>query len=131
MNREGENREGENREGNERSALLVGGDLMARARLEAAASAAGVALHTASPEGLGEALRAAPARWLILDLDQGRRAALDALVRARADGLVPERVVGYFSHVDEELGRAARAAGCEALPRGRFWRTLPELFGAP
>ena len=108
-------------------ALLVGADLMARARVEQAAAASGYSLATAPAGGLGDALRAHAADLVILDLDAGGRGVLDELERARAQGKVT-RAVGYFSHVDAGLGAAARAAGCEALPRGRFWRALPDIL---
>ena len=111
-----------------RTVLLVGGDLMARARLEAAAREAGVELVTASQETLETALLENRPAMVVLDLDDGGDGVLAALDRARARDLVPERVVGYFSHVDAALGQAAGAAGCEAMPRGRFWRSLAEIL---
>jgi hypothetical protein len=41
------------------------------------------------------------------------------------------RAIGYFSHVDEALGAAARAKGLEAWPRGRLLRELPTLLREP
>ena len=38
------------------------------------------------------------------------------------------RVVGYGSHVDAARLRAARAAGCEALPRSAFFERVGELM---
>lgn len=38
------------------------------------------------------------------------------------------RAVGYLSHVNDELGAAAREAGLEAWPRGRLLRELPHLL---
>jgi CheY-like chemotaxis protein len=111
-----------------RRALLVGADLMARARLEQAAGDAGLSVATAPPERLHDALRAHEPDVVILDLDAGGRELLDRLEEARTGGALRGRVVGYFSHVDADLGAAARAAGCEALPRGRFWRALPEVL---
>ncbi len=111
-----------------RTVLLVGGDLMARARLEAAAREMGVELVTSSQETLETKLRERRPAMVVLDLDIGGDGVLAALERARGQDLVPERVVGYFSHVDATLGQAARAAGCEAMPRGRFWRSLTEIL---
>jgi hypothetical protein len=34
------------------------------------------------------------------------------------------RVVGFGSHVDEELFARARAAGIDAMPRSRFFRDI-------
>ena len=101
---------------------------MARARLEQAAGDAGLSVATAPPERLDDALRAHEPDVVILDLDAGGRELLDRLEEARTGGALRARVVGYFSHVDADLGAAARAAGCEALPRGRFWRALPEVL---
>lgn len=101
---------------------------MGRARLEQPLADAGYSLATASPERLDEALRAEHPTVVILDLDSGGRSLLDRLVDARNRGAVTGRVVGYFSHVDAELGDAAREAGCTAFPRGRFWRSLPEVL---
>lgn len=102
--------------------LLVGGDLSARARLDAAAQRAGWDLRTCRPEDAGEVLRAESIDLVVADLDSGRNVALEALRD------VPARVVGFYSHVDTALGDAARAAGVEAVPRGRFWRDLEELL---
>ena len=38
------------------------------------------------------------------------------------------RAIGYFSHVNEALGAAARAKGLEAWPRGRLLRELASLL---
>ncbi len=39
------------------------------------------------------------------------------------------RVVGYFSHVNEETEKLAVAAEIEAIPRGKFWTGLSRLLG--
>lgn len=77
---------------------------------------------------MSSALRAESPAVLILDLDAGREQLLDKVAAAASEGLLPERVVGYFSHIDTRLGEAARDAGCRAVPRGSFWRDLPKLF---
>lgn len=104
---------------------------MARARLDEAAAAAGYTLTTATAGALAGALQGSEPDLVVLDLDAGGLALVAELERARAAGLGRGRVIGYFSHIDEQLGAAARRAGCEAFPRGRFWRTLPEILGAP
>lgn len=106
----------------------MGGDLTAVARLDAAAARHGITLRTAAAGAFEQALREGAPDLVVLDLDAGGEPLLEELVRARAAGLLRGRVVGYFSHVDEGLGRNAAAAGCEALARGRFWRTLDEVF---
>ena len=107
--------------------VLVGGDLGARARVADAVARAGLELVTTSPAGLSGALGGGRVRLVILDLDDFSADALDAVGE---QDLTAARVVGYYSHVDHELGQRARAAGVEALPRGRFWRELPGLVGA-
>lgn len=109
--------------------VLVGGDLQARARVESAAAAAGMRLVTASEARLEDVLRSTSPAVVVLDLDRGGRALLETLAGARRAGVRVERLLGFYSHVDSELGDAARRAGCEALPRGRFWRSAAELLG--
>jgi hypothetical protein len=106
--------------------VLVGGDLGARARVADAVARAGLELVTTTPAGLSGALQGARARLVILDLDDFA----DALDAVGKQELAAARLVGYYSHVDHELGQRARAAGVEALPRGRFWRELPGLVVA-
>ncbi len=108
---------------------LVGGDLMARARLQDAADRHGVELLSVAPGTLEQALRDTELEILILDLDAGGIPLLEELDHVREAGPAPARVVGFFSHVDHALGEAATSRGCDAMPRGRFWRTLPELLG--
>lgn len=108
--------------------LLVGGELMARARLQNATAGSGMQVRSVLPGALVDELQEMRPKMLVLDLDTGRDVVLDELERARAAGLAPARVLGYFSHVEQELGEAARAAGCEVYPRGRFWRDLRALL---
>ncbi len=108
--------------------VVVGGDLMARSRIEGAASATGAEVVRARADDMVEVVTQRRPDLLVLDLDGGRDKVLEGLKALRETGAAPARAVGYFSHVDEQLGRAARAAGCEPLPRGRFWRDLPELL---
>ena len=104
--------------------VVASADLQVRARVDRAAGA--VATFTA-PTGFAEKLPGAG--LLVLDLDAGGQAAIDeaAVYAGTADG--PSRVIGFYSHIDDDLKRAAQAAGIEAYPRGRFWRDLPSLLG--
>jgi hypothetical protein len=108
--------------------VLVGGDLTARARVFEAAERASRSALATSVDRLVETLRSSSSDLLILDLDEQRDDKLLAVGEARAAGLAPERVIGYYSHVDTATGEAARAAGCEAFPRGRFWRSLDDIL---
>lgn len=70
---------------------------------------------------------ATPADLLATDgptvvVDLGRPGVLDVVPR-----LAGRRVIGFGSHVDDDLLAAARAAGCtEVLPRSRFFARVRE-----
>lgn len=108
--------------------LLASDDLNARARVLAAAEPLRIEVVDAPPAAYRD--RLAGADLLIIDLDGGREPALEELAAAMAAGEAPDEVVGFLSHVDGALARAAREAGCRAIARGRFWSTLPEILGA-
>lgn len=104
--------------------VLASSDLNARARVLDAVGAREVVVTPA----LGFSTRLEGAGILVLDLDEGGEAALEELRTARADGSAPGTIVGFMSHVDRDLGRAAREAGCRAVARGRFWSHLSEIL---
>ena len=104
--------------------VLASSDLNARARILEVAGAAEVV--TTTPTGFRSHLTTAS--LLILDLDEGGLEALTELGEARTAGEAPADVIGFLSHVDRDLGRAAREAGCRAVARGRFWTHLPEIL---
>lgn len=106
--------------------VLASDDLQARTRVLDALTRKGLQVATTEPTGFSAAARGA--RALILDLDRGGKAALEELESLRSGEGAPAEIFGFFSHVDAELGRRARAAGCRAMPRGKFWADLPELF---
>ncbi|MEA2452483.1 MAG: hypothetical protein QOG04_1193 [Actinomycetota bacterium] len=107
--------------------VLASSDLNARARVLEAAGDADVV--TTDATGFRSSL--AGAAVLILDLDEGGTDALDELIAARAADEEPERVIGFMSHVDRELGRKAREAGCRPIARGRFWAHLHDEAEGP
>jgi CheY-like chemotaxis protein len=96
--------------------------------VEEAATRAGSELVTAAAVDLERTLEQATPDLLILDLDAGGTDVLVRLQTARTLGLVPEQVVAYAGHVSDELLSAAAAAGCTAIPRGRLWRQLSDMF---
>jgi hypothetical protein len=108
--------------------LLVGSDLMARSRLVDATSRAGVDLQTTTVNGFMEAMKSAQPSLVVVDLDEGRDALLKQISELRDAGLLTSRTVGFYSHVDRELGEAAEQAGCEPWPRGKLWRSLDQLL---
>jgi hypothetical protein len=105
--------------------VLASSDLNARARVLDVAGPAEVEMT--APTGFRSHLPGAA--LLILDLDEGGTEALAELTAAEAAGEAPASVVGFMSHVDRELGRKAREAGCRPIARGRFWTHLSEELG--
>jgi DNA-binding NarL/FixJ family response regulator len=107
-------------------------DLMFVSRIREAARAYGLEVRTV--RGVPDLLDAChgAARLLVMDLDSARlpiAEALSALAAEPFPSALP--VVGFFSHVHAERGRAARAAGCtRALPRSAFIEELPALLEA-
>ncbi len=57
-------------------------------------------------------------------VDLGRPAVFEVLAEVSA----VTRVVGFGSHVDRATLEQADAAGCEAMPRSQFFRSLGELL---
>ncbi|MGH2775836.1 MAG: hypothetical protein ACRDJT_10460 [Actinomycetota bacterium] len=113
---------------NQRTIAVVGGDLMARSRIESAAAAHSLEVQRLSPGDL-EPLEAPPdVALVVLDLDSSGRALVDTWTSLAGES--GPRAVGYFSHVDVALGDYARSKGVEAVPRGRFWRTFDEILAA-
>jgi DNA-binding response OmpR family regulator len=107
--------------------LVVDADLMALSRIREAASRAQREVTTANGDSLGRVLADTPADLLILDLDRGGTDLVRKAQEATADA-EDLRVVGFYSHIDTELGQSAREAGFETFPRGVFWRSLDEVL---
>ena len=90
-------------------------DLMDRSRISAALPQA---RFVTAVEQLSHA-----ARGSLVLVDLRRPGVLEMIPTLSAS------VIGFASHVDDELIRAGRDAGCiEVLPRSRFFRRLP-AFG--
>jgi CheY-like chemotaxis protein len=108
--------------------LVVDADLLALERIRSYGEKLGHEVDTAKTDGLVAALLDRPPELVVIDLDRGGTRVLEALGSSRAAGTLPERVVGFYSHIEPEVAERAEAAGCRALPRGRFFRTLATLF---
>lgn len=102
--------------------LLIADDLNAVARVDGACKRLGLVLSRSPVARGADALADFRGRLALIDLD----AAAPEILGSAAE--IPARVVGFFSHVDEGTGRRAAELGLTALPRGRFWRELPELI---
>jgi hypothetical protein len=97
-------------------------DMMDRSRVAAAAASAGRDLVVVREPAELAALLADGAALVLLDL--GRPGVLEVL-----PSLGGARTVGFVSHVDRELIRRARAAGCgKVVARSVFFAGLADLF---
>jgi ActR/RegA family two-component response regulator len=105
-------------------------DLMFLTRIRTAAGKRPVEVRRV---GAGESLSGACERdspsLVVVDLDGASRDPIASVAALRGER--PEvRVVGFVSHVREDLIQAARGVGCEVLSRGEFVRELPGLLAA-
>ena len=104
-------------------------DLFFATKIEAVARAAGVEVSIVPPNSALERCLASPPALVLLDLHAPGEPL--ALVRAlRTDERTRTlRIVGFYSHVEDELRRGALDAGIdEALPRSAFVGRLPALL---
>jgi CheY-like chemotaxis protein len=105
-------------------------DLMFFSRVSGAARAAGLVVRQArNSAALLEMAKREPPGGVILDLHNDGLD-LPALLAALRDACpAMPNVTAYGSHVEAEVLRAARAAGCDrVLPRSQFVKVLePEL----
>lgn len=93
-------------------------DLLDRSKLETAATAAGARVDIV-PAPVGLVGRTAD----LFVVDLSRPGALEVLAQ------LPGRVIGFGPHVDRDLLRAARTAGCrDVLARSVFFARLPQLL---
>ena len=108
-------------------------DLMLLSRIREAARALDVEVRgMRRVTDLVEACRHAPTVVLV-DFDSARLPLSDALGALKGDSLLSRiPVVGFFSHVHPDRGRAARELGCSrVLPRSAFVQELPSLLRMP
>jgi CheY-like chemotaxis protein len=103
--------------------LVAVDDLFFFAKIEAAAKAVGTSLLQASePCQFRTLLAGFVPRLIIFDLNSRAFDSLDAVRHIRTDTRFAQtRVIGFYSHVEMELRRAAEEAGCDqVLPRSAF-----------
>jgi CheY-like chemotaxis protein len=110
--------------------VLVVEDLIFLSRIQETARRLGVPVETSDPAGLRKSLEIEVPRAIILDLNHRSGQALpilDWLKKKGAMTYVP--VVGFLSHVQSDLAKAAREAGCDqVLARSAFSERLPQLL---
>ena len=112
----------------ERVAILVD-DMFFGAKINGAANECGRQIERVKSREQLEELAAKPPALVIIDLNSDRLDPLWAieLLKSRQElNAVP--IVGFVSHVQTELIRAAQAAGCDyVLPRSAFNQMLSDI----
>lgn len=103
--------------------LLISRDLQARARVERAVTEVGATL-TAATQAQLETIGSTRFDVVLLDLDEAEGSVGPGERLAKESG----GRIGYYSHVSPELADKAATEGWRTIPRGRFWRELPELL---
>ena len=110
--------------------LVAVEDLFFRAKIWEAARLAGVAIEAVGLDALRAQTAQPDVAAIILDLNDKSGAAVEAVRALRAASCnAPLTIVGFASHVQSDLIRAAREAGCsQVLARSAFSRDLPRLL---
>ncbi|MDD5541737.1 MAG: hypothetical protein PHX83_01025 [Acidobacteriia bacterium] len=110
-----------------RTIALVG-DLFFATRIEDAAKQLGIPLQLVSSEqSLYSELKAGNVGSVIVDLNFDSQNA--ARIISKAKSLSNARILGFLSHVQEELATAARHAGADAVvPRSFFAKNLGAIL---
>jgi CheY-like chemotaxis protein len=111
--------------------IAVVDDLFFVGKLEGTAKQAGVSLRTLRAADFNpESLPPEKPALFIVDLNCRSADAVELIRRLKADAeLAGVPVIGFISHVQVELQRAAREAGCdEVMPRSKFTAGLAELL---
>jgi CheY-like chemotaxis protein len=111
--------------------LAVVEDVFFLPRIQQTAHVLGVIVQGADPTKLAGGFSEALPQGMILDLDHRSGLALEVLRTFKGN---PARkhipVLGFVSHVQGDLVKAAREAGCDfVLARSAFTHQLPELLG--
>lgn len=105
-------------------------DLMFKSKISETASTLGVeASFPRSPQKLLDAARTSPPDLLILDLASARFEPLKLLRSLASDAELSDiPTVGFLPHVEKDLARAAREAGCDKImARSAFTKDLPQV----
>ena len=105
-------------------------DLFFLAKIRETAKAVGVTVLTVDPRRGTSAVAEANLQGIILDLNLRGKSAMDWIRTLKADPATQAiPIVGFVSHVQEQLISDARACGCDTvLARSAFTRQLPQLL---
>ena len=102
-------------------------DLIFETKIKSTGASLGVAaIIVRNAQELNALLEKQGVRLLIVDLNSGEAAAMEAIRLAKSHGV---RVLAFASHVDADLAAKAGEAGAdEVMPRSRFSLQLPALL---
>lgn len=105
-------------------------DLMFVSRIREAAKGMSVPVRTVRTAADAITACRDGSRIVIVDLDTPRLPVMDAVKAIAGDLTLAEvRIIGFYSHVETERAREARAAGCATVvPRSAFVRQLDDLL---
>ena len=110
--------------------LVAVEDLFFLAKIQHAAQQAGVPVDPVELSKVQDRLQTSPARAVILDLNHRSGRAVETAQAIKADPATNHvLVLGFLSHVQGDLAREARLAGCDQiLARSAFSRELPQCL---
>ena len=105
-------------------------DLFFLSKIRETAKVVGVTVVVCDPRRGPAAIAEAQPQAIFLDLNSRSLPAVDWIRALKADPATRSiRIVGFVSHVQEELISAARAAGCDSImARSAFTQRLPDLL---
>ncbi len=107
-------------------------DLIFFSRVSGTARASGLTVRMVRTQAeLLAAVRSAPPGGIILDVHNPGLDLPTLLADLKAACATMPRVTAYGSHVEADVLRAAREAGCDqVMPRSKFVKDLEEQIGA-
>jgi len=110
--------------------LAAVNDLFFVGKITAAAERVGVPVEYVRSEAELFQKTESAAAMLLVDLNDTRMNPVAAVAKLKSDPLRKNvRVIGFLSHVQEDLKRAADQAGCDlVLPRSVFSQQLDDLL---
>ena len=107
---------------------VIGEDLIFRTKIETAAGALGLTVHTTADAVAPPTLAREAWALVLVDLTRSTGDPI-AVVQAARREAPSARIIGYGSHVHAEMMTAALHAGCTlVLPRSAFVQRLPALL---
>jgi CheY-like chemotaxis protein len=110
--------------------LILVEDLLFLSKIEQTARQVGVALEAVGPQAAAERAAQGVVSGVIVDLNHRSGSALGVAQALKINPSTRQlTVVGFLSHIQTDLARSAREAGCDlVLPRSAFSQRLPRLL---